>query len=98
MLNYLTIMAAEECVQTALFGCYSGGIWGILGIAVDVLTIAIGAAAVIGIIISGIQYATASGDPAMVTKAKNRMLQIVLGIVVYGIFYAFLRWLLPGWN
>jgi len=100
MLNYLRIMAAEEkCVETALFGgCYGDGIWGILELAIDVLTVGIGAAAVIGIIISGIQYMTASGDPAAITKAKNRIFEILLGILVYGIFYGLMKWLIPGWN
>ena len=87
--------AAGE-VETALFGCYKEGIWGILGIAIDVLTIGIGAAAIAGIIISGIQYMTASGDPAAVTKAKRRLIEIVIGLLVYGVFYVFLRWLIPN--
>lgn len=102
MYNILNIVAAEEkCVKTAIIGsggCYSGGIWGILGIAIDVLTIGIGAAAVIGIIISGIQYATASGDPAAITKAKKRLIEILLGLIVYGLFYGLMRWLVPGWE
>ena len=105
MYNILRILAADKTcgdgVQTAILGsggCYTGGIWGILGIAIDVLTIAIGAAAVIGIIISGIQYATASGEPAAITKAKNRLFQILIGILVYGVFYGLMRWLVPGWS
>ena len=104
MYNILSIVADNTCgegVKTAIFGnggCYSGGIFGILGIAIDVLTIGIGAAAVIGIIISGIQYATSSGDPAATTKAKNRLIEILIGILVYGLFYGLMRWLVPGWN
>ncbi len=104
MYNVLRIVADNTCgegVKTAIFGsggCYSGGIFGILGIAIDVLTIGIGAAAVIGIIISGIQYATSSGDPAATTKAKNRLIEILIGILVYGLFYGLMRWLVPGWN
>ena len=95
---------AEECsggVATTILGnggCYTGGIWGILGLAIDILTIGIGAAAVVGIVISGIQYMTATGDPAKVTKAKNRIFQILIGIVVLGVFYGLMRWLVPGWD
>lgn len=96
MLNSLK-MFADECVKTALFGdCYSGGIWGILEIAIDVLTIGIGAAAIAGIVISGIQYMTASGDPAAITKAKRRLTEILIGILAYGVFYVFLKWLIPN--
>ncbi|MBR3131584.1 hypothetical protein IKG31_03335 [Candidatus Saccharibacteria bacterium] len=94
----------NECsdgVKTALIGsngCYSGGIWGILGIVIDILTIGIGAAAVAGIVYSGIQYTTASGDPAKITKAKRRLYEILIGILVYGVFYGLMRWLIPGWG
>lgn len=103
MMNVLTTMAeeAETCIQTAIIGtdgCYSGGIWGLLGIIVDVMTIVIGAAAVIGIIISGIQYMTSSGNPAAMTKAKKRLIEILIGLLAYGVFYGLMRWLLPGWN
>lgn len=98
MLETLRVFG-DGCVKTALFGdCYSGGVWGILGVAIDVLTIGIGAAAVVGIIISGVQYMTASGEPAAITKAKRRLIEIVLGLVVYAVFYALMRWLLPGWG
>ena len=94
---------ADNCngVQTAIIGnggCYTGGIWGLLGMAIDILTIGIGGAAVIGIIISGIQYMAASGDPATITKAKKRIFEIAIGLLVYGIFYGLMRWLLPGWG
>ncbi|MBR3319263.1 hypothetical protein IKG06_02020 [Candidatus Saccharibacteria bacterium] len=103
MYGILKIVAEEsnECVKTAILGsggCYSGGIWGILGIAIDVLTVGIGAAAVIGVIISGIQYMTASGEPAAIAKAKNRLIQIAIGVLVYGTFYGLMRWLVPGWG
>lgn len=100
MLDILRMFAAtcaDGEVETILFGrCYSGGVMGVLMIAIDVLTIGIGAAAVAGIVISGIQYMTASGDPAGVTKAKRRLIEIVIGLLVYGVFYAFLRWLIPN--
>ncbi len=94
--------ADEECVKTAILGgadgCYSGGIWGILGIVIDILTLGIGAAAVAGIVYSGIQYMTASGDPAKITKAKRRLYEILIGILVHGVFYGLMRWLIPGWG
>ena len=99
MLDSLKIFAVEECsdgVQTALFGCYKDGIWGIVGIVLDVMLIGVGAAAVIGIIISGIQYMTASGDPGAMTKAKNRLVECVIGILAFGLMWAFLQWLIPG--
>ena len=99
MLDALRVFAEETCsggVQTALFGCYKDGIWGILELVIDVMTVGIGAAAVLGIVISGIQYMTASGDPAQMTKAKRRLIEIVIGILAYGVFYVFFKWLIPN--
>lgn len=107
MLNNLLAMFAVACteeekatgaVDTALFGCYKGGIMGVLAIVLKVMIFLAGAAGVIGIIISGIQYATASGDPAQVTKAKRRIIEIVIGLVAMGLMYAFLSWLIPGFS
>ena len=94
MFESLTVFA--ECVQTALFGCYDGGIWGIIEIVLDIMLIGVGAAAVIGIIISGIQYMTSSGDPGAMAKAKNRLVQVVIGILAFGLMWVFLQWLIPG--
>ena len=105
MYNILRTIAANTCgegsVSTAIIGnggCYSEGIYGILGLGIDILTLLIGAASVIGLIISGIQYATASGEPATVTKAKRRIIEIVIGIALYGLFYAIMRFLIPAWD
>lgn len=99
MLDSLKIFAAcaEGEVETALFGgCYSGGVWGVIGIVLDIMLIGVGAVAVIGIIISGIQYMTSAGDPGAMTKAKNRLLQVVIGIVAFALMWVFLQWLIPG--
>ena len=84
-------------VETSLIQCDGeGGIGAVLGVAIDVLLILIGAAAVIGIIVSGIQYSASAGDPAAMTKAKNRIFQIIIGIVAYGLLWGVLKWLIPG--
>lgn len=88
-------MGAEcEGYSTALLPCTD--IYGILAIVLNVLTAAVGVAAVIGIVIAGIQYMSSSGDPATMTKAKNRIVQVVIGLVAWGLMWAFLNWLIPG--
>ena len=93
-----TIGATCGGVETALISCgdNENGIYGVLAIVVNVLTAAVGVAAVIGIVIAGVQYMTSSGDPATMTKAKNRIVQVVIGLVAWGLMWAFLEWLLPG--
>lgn len=71
-------------------------IFDMLGIILDVLTYGVGAAGVIGIVISAIQYMTAAGNEAQMTKAKNRIIEVVIGLVAYGLMYTFLQWLVPG--
>lgn len=91
--------SGSDCVQTSIFGSggqYCNGVWGIVGIVLNVLLVVVGAAGIIGIIISGIQYATSSGDPGQITKAKKRIYEIVIGLVALGLMYAFLQWLIPG--
>lgn len=63
---------------------------------VDILSIGVGILGVIGISIVGIQYLTAGGNEEKTRKAKRRMLEIVLGLAVYVILYAILRWLNVG--
>ncbi len=100
ILSVLTVLGEEtECVKTAILGSggqYCGGIYGVLAVAINILTYGIATAGVIGIVIAGVQYITSSGDPATMTRAKNRIVQVVIGLVVWGLMWAFLEWLIPG--
>ena len=55
-----------------------------------------GIAGTLGIVIAGITYMTAKDDVAQLTKAKNRLIQIIIGLAIYAVMWAFLQWLLPG--
>lgn len=68
----------------------------LLFLVVDIMTIGIGILGVVGILIVGIQYLTAGGNEEKTRKAKRRMFEIVLGLVVYALIYIGVRWLLPG--
>lgn len=56
----------------------------------------LGAAAILGLVIVGIQYMTARDNEAQMTKAKTRLIEIVIGLVAWGIMYAALNFLIPG--
>jgi hypothetical protein len=58
------------------------GSHGVITKAAQILTIVIGVAAVIAIIIGGLQYITATGDPSRINEAKNTILYALVGIVV----------------
>lgn len=96
---------AADCgdgVETTLLGengCYDAkgkGVYGLLGTVIDVFVILVGVLGVIGIVISGIQYLTSGGDVGKMTKAKNRLLQVVIGLIAFGLMSAFLEFLVPG--
>jgi hypothetical protein len=58
---------------------------GIIATAVTILSIVIGVAAVIVIIIAGIQYMLSTGDPTKVNNAKNAILYAVIGLIIAGL-------------
>lgn len=99
---FIASPAFAECVETSLFGCVDGdngsGIFFILNIILTVMTFGVGIAGTIGIVIAGIQYSTAKDNDQQIAKAKMRIFQIVIGMVIWATLYTALKWLLPGFN
>ena len=62
------------------------------------MTVGIGILAVIGIIVVGVQYLTSGGNDEKAKKAKRRLLEVVIGVVLYVIAYAVLKWLMPSFK
>ena len=95
---------AANCgdVQTSIIDCgdtdtsKGGGIFVVINIVLTVLTFGVGIAGTLGIIITGIMYLTARDNEAQMTKAKSRLINIVIGLAAYAVMWAFLQWLLPG--
>lgn len=69
---------------------------GILKLVLNVLVYGLGAAAVLGVIIAGIQYMTARDNEGQVATAKKRLIEIVIGLVAWAVMYGALNWLIPG--
>lgn len=97
------------CVQTAILG--SGGwscpsteggadsiIENILKPVVNILTVGVLILGMIGITISGMQYLSAGGNEEQVRKSKRRIFEIVIGMAAFILMYAFLSFLIPGFN
>lgn len=70
----------EETPQTPGNPIFGPG--GILSDVLQLVTILVGVASVIMIIVGGFQYITSAGDPSKVNSAKNTILYAVIGIVV----------------
>lgn len=88
---------AEATILTGCAGQNDGAdkIECLVNLVVDIFTVGVGVLGVTGVIIVGIQYLTAAGEEAKMTKAKRRMYEIVIGLVLYMVAYAILKWLLP---
>ena len=91
----------DGSVETNFFGTVqedgSGcGVFMILTQILDILTFGIAIAATIGITLSGIIYLGSNSNEQQVTKAKRRILEIVIGLVMYAALYALINFLLPG--
>ena len=105
-LNPMSVFADGSCpegtVNTSLFGCVDGkdgkGIFLVLNIVLTVMTFGIGILGTLGIVIAGIQYASAKDNEQQIAKAKMRIFQIVIGMVIWAVLYIALRWLIPGFD
>ncbi len=92
-------------VETSIIACdqtgtgsdiRNTGIWGILLLAINILTAVIGAAAVAGIVYASILYSSSAGEPEKIKKAMTIIGDIVIGVVAYALMYAALNFLVPG--
>ncbi len=48
------------------------------------------------IIVGGIQYSAAGGNPQATSKAKEKITNAILSLLVMVFLYPFLQWLVPG--
>ena len=95
-----SVSAACGGVQTSIINCNEtdakSGIFAILGMVLNILTFGVGIAATAGFIFCGYQYMTSKNEPAVIAKIKTRILNIVIGLLAYAMFWAIIALLLPG--
>lgn len=65
-------------------------------IAINFLSAAVGIVVIIAIVIGGIQYSTAGGNPNATSAAKKRILNAIIALVAYMLLFMFLQWIIPG--
>ena len=85
--------------STSIINCddsEENGFFVILGLIVKILTVAIGVLAAIGITIVGVQYLTARDNEEQVRKAKKRLSQLVIGIILYVLLGSLANFFVPG--
>ena len=93
--------SSDEVVETNYFGNFADdsegcGIYMILNIVIDILSMGVAIAGVIGVTIAGTQYMSAKDNEEKTKKAKSRIFEIVIGLVAYAVLFVGVQWLLPG--
>ena len=73
-----------------------GGIWSILNLILEILTVVVGVVAVLGVVVAAIIYTSAGGDEGKTRLAKTMIFNVAIGVVFYVLLFAFLNFLLPG--
>lgn len=62
----------------------------------NILAALVGVVVVLSIVIGGIQYMSSGSNPQQVAKAKSRIINALLALVIFLFMYGFLQWLIPG--
>lgn len=73
-----------------------GSIGALIKIAIFVVTVIIGIAAVGGLGYAAVLYAAARDNQGQVSEARTIIRNVVIGLVLYGFAIALINWLVPG--
>ncbi|MNH58411.1 hypothetical protein D3C85_1146540 [compost metagenome] len=74
----------------------SNGVWGILKLAINIMTAGVGILAVGGIVYGSILYTSAGGSSEQTKKAMGIITNVVIGLIAYALMYAITNFLIPG--
>lgn len=91
----------DNCINTLLFGevcdaCDGGAVFKVVSFFLKVISAGVLVLAVIGIIICGVMLLSARDNAGQVAKAKKRMIEIIIGIVVYALMFTIANFIIPG--
>lgn len=85
-----------DCDTTSDDPVERSAIWALLKMAINILTAGVGILAVAGVVWASVLYASAGGSPEQLKKAIKIYSNIAIGIIAYGLMYAFLNFITPG--
>ena len=74
----------------------NGGVMMIVKWVLTIMTGLVGIAAVGGVVWAGIMYTSAGGKADQVKKAKQIIIDVVIGLIAYGLMFIALNWIIPG--
>lgn len=83
------IPSAQECLKQNPITQWVVFFINILGV-----VIVVGASAML--VFAGIEYITAADNPERVKSAKQKIVNVIIGILAWFFLYAFLQWVIPG--
>lgn len=100
-MDYGIVAAADKECTSILPHAWCDGkegdsVFKILNLVLYVITAGVGVLGMAGIVIAGIQYATAADNEAQVAAAKERIRNIVIGLVLWATMFALVQWLTIG--
>ena len=94
--------AAKTCggADTAIISCSEGegegALWGLINLAITILTAGVGVLALAGIVYGAVLYTSAGGNPEQVKKAKGIFTNVAIGVIAFAGMYALLNFIIPG--
>lgn len=107
----LQVGCQYNCVEVSLWGTWSdtgkirlkcdnpynrgSAVRSTLKFVIDIVSICIGVLGVAAIAVVGIMYLTAGPDVGKAIKARARLIEIVVGLILYALTYAILNFLIP---
>lgn len=91
-----SILPQDICNQSDEGELTNSGIWRLLLMAINILTVGIGIVAVAAIVYAGFLYATAQSDAGQTKKAIEMIRNTVIGLIVYALMFAGANFLIPG--
>lgn len=97
LFSNLAYAAVSDCdgYQTSILGCIDD-IRDLLLLIARILSAGILVAAVAGIIFGAVLYMTAGGSADNTKKGVTIIRDVVIGLVLYGLMYAILNFIIPG--
>lgn len=72
----------------------TSGVQRAVSAALRILSIIVGIAAVIMVVVAGLKYITSGGDSSNVASAKNTLIYAIVGLVIAGLAQAIVRFVL----
>lgn len=94
--NGAILNGSTLCNSSSSDPAQKSAVWGILLLAINILTAGVGIAAVGGLIYGAILWSAAGGNPGQVQKARQIITNVVIGIIAYALMFSFLNFLVPG--